>query len=61
MCIKFLMQFSNLRTLDVVHTDTTYLVYRLKLLRSQIGSGGGGGAVDGPRQHLDGATDEEEG
>ena len=38
------------------------LVYRLKLLLSQVGSRGGGrGGVDGPRQHLDGATDEEEG
>ena len=39
------------------------LVYRLKLLLSQVGSRGGGrrGGVDGPRQHLDGATDEAEG
>ena len=37
------------------------LIYRLKFLRPQVGScGGGHGAVDGPRQHFDGAADEAE-
>ena len=36
------------------------LVYRLELLRSQVGPYGGGSA-DGPRQRLDGAADEAEG